>query len=86
MLALAITYILTTQFKLPLEFLLLGRAFSGLTGDFYSLSATSYAYFADISTPATRTVNVAKAGACLGLGGLVANLISGPWIEAQVWN
>ena len=84
LLALVLIFISTIQFNLPLEVLLVGRAVSGVCGDFYGLAANGYAYVADISTPTERTVKLAAVSACMGFGGFVANMISGPWFEAQV--
>lgn len=82
---LVVIYICTIEFNLPLFVLLVGRAVCGMCGDFYGLAANGYAYVADISQPHERTVKIAAVSACMGFGGLVANIISGPWIEAQVF-
>jgi len=72
------------HFQLNIAFLLIARIVAGLTGDFNCILASCYAYLADISQPKDRTFKVAIGEASTGLGGFLASVISGVWIDAQV--
>ncbi|XP_029964848.1 proton-coupled folate transporter [Salarias fasciatus] len=78
-----LVYLLVMYLKLPVAYFLLGKALSGLTGDFTALLAGCFSYVADISDKKSRTFRVAILEACLGLAGIVANIIGGKWLQAQ---
>ena len=72
------------QLNLNIAFLLIARICAGLTGDFNSILASCYAYLSDLSSHKNRTVRIAIGEACTGIGGLLASIVSGIWIDAQV--
>ena len=79
-----LTYFIVVQFQLDIAFLIIARVVAGLTGDFNCILASCYAYLADISPRNKLTLKVAIGEACTGLGGLLASVVSGLWIDAQV--
>ncbi|XP_076832325.1 proton-coupled folate transporter [Brachyhypopomus gauderio] len=79
----AAVYLTVMYLKLPVAWFLLGRIFSGLTGDFNGILAGCFAYVADTSDRGSRTFRVAILEACLGLAGMVASIIGGEWRRTQ---
>ncbi|XP_063061666.1 proton-coupled folate transporter [Engraulis encrasicolus] len=79
----AALYLLVFYLKLPVAWLLAGRLCSSLTGDFNATLAGCFAYVADTSDRGSRTFRVAILEACIGLAGMFASLIGGPWRRAQ---
>ena len=77
-------YFTVVHFRLNIAFLLIARIVAGLTGDFNCILALCYAHLADISSPNNRTFRIAIGEASTGLGGFLASIISGVWIDAQV--
>jgi len=74
--------VLVIHFHLSLWWLLVARVLCGLGGDYSALLACCFAYLADISSHKNRIIRLAIGEASLGLGGMVGNLVSGPWIES----
>jgi len=72
------------HFEFRTEYLLLGRIFSGLCGDFPVVFGSCFAYIGDITTHHSRTVRLALAEASIALGGIIGSLVSGVWVDAQV--
>ena len=77
-------YFVVVYCQLDIALLLLARIVAGLSGDFNCILASCYAYLADTSLPKDRTFKVAIGEASTGLGGFLAGIISGVWIDAQV--
>ena len=77
-------YIVIFYYELPVSYILIPRLICGLCGDFNCVTATIFAYYADISNQDNRTIKLALAEAAIGCAGLLANLISGVWVESQV--
>ena len=77
-------YLLVVHYNLHVSFLLIGRIVAGLSGDFNCILASCYAYIADTSSSRSRTFKVAIGEASTGIGGLLASVLSGIWINAQV--
>uniref|UniRef100_A0A3Q1I9H7 Proton-coupled folate transporter n=1 Tax=Anabas testudineus TaxID=64144 RepID=A0A3Q1I9H7_ANATE len=76
-------YLVVMYLKLPVVYFLVGRLLSGLSGDFNAILAGCFAYVADTSDRRSRTFRVAVLEACLGLSGMLANIIGGQWRRAQ---
>ncbi|XP_028320364.1 proton-coupled folate transporter [Gouania willdenowi] len=79
----AAAYLLIMYLRLPVSYFLIGRMFSALSGDFNSILAGCFAYVSDISDRRSRTFRVAVLEASLGLSGMFASVIGGPWRRAQ---
>lgn len=79
----AAVYLVVLYLKLPVAWFLLGRLCSSLTGDFNSILAACFAYVADTSDTVSRTFRVAVLEACIGVAGMFASIIGGPWRRAQ---
>lgn len=79
----AAVYLLVMYLELPVVYFLIGRIFSGLSGDFSVILAGCFSYVADISDRRTRTFRVAILEACLGVSGMLASIIGGQWKQAQ---
>jgi len=75
--------IVTVSMNLSLYWLLVARLVCGLGGDYSALLACCYAYLSDVSTRHNRTMRLMVGEACMGLGGILGNLISGPWINSK---
>jgi len=75
--------IVTVSMKLPLYWLIVARLVCGLGGDFSALLACCYAYLSDVSTRHNRTMRLMVGEAFMGLGGIIGNMISGPWINSK---
>ncbi|KAM9305465.1 proton-coupled folate transporter [Gastrophryne carolinensis] len=76
-------YLLVMYLDLHVGYLIIGRVLSGLTGDFNTILAGSFAYIADITDRESRTFRVAILEACLGISGMVASIIGGHWLKSQ---
>ncbi|XP_068122020.1 proton-coupled folate transporter [Hyperolius riggenbachi] len=76
-------YLLVMYLDLHVGYLLIGRILSGITGDFNTVLAGSFAYIADITDRESRTFRVAVLEACLGIAGMVASIIGGYWRKSQ---
>ncbi|XP_033833345.1 proton-coupled folate transporter-like [Periophthalmus magnuspinnatus] len=68
---------------LNLEYFLLGKMISGISGEYSSILGSSYAYIADISDKKKRTIRVAILQACYGFSGILAGIIGGIWKQTQ---
>ncbi|XP_026576958.1 proton-coupled folate transporter [Pseudonaja textilis] len=79
----AAIYLVVMYAELPVGYLLVGRVLSGLSGDYNLVLAGCFAYVADVSDQKGRTFRVAVLEACLGLAGMVASVLGGPWRRAQ---
>ncbi|XP_065137081.1 proton-coupled folate transporter [Paramisgurnus dabryanus] len=79
----AAVYLIVMYLKLPVYWFLIGRIFSGLSGDFNAILAGCFSYVADISGRGSRTFRVAILEACLGIAGMFASIIGGHWRKAQ---
>ena len=77
-------YTLVLQFKLPLIYITVGQFLSAFLGNFYVGLASSFAFYADISTKDSRTVYISLGETMMGLGYLTTGLAIGPWFQAQV--
>lgn len=78
-----VVYLIVMYLRLPVGYFLLGRMLSGISGDFYCILASSFAYIADTSDSRSRTVRVAILESCLGLSGMMASIIGGQWKRTQ---
>ncbi|XP_042300233.1 proton-coupled folate transporter-like, partial [Sceloporus undulatus] len=76
-------YLAVMYAQLPVGYLLAGRILSGLLGDYNLILAACFAYAADVSEGPSRTFRVALLEACLGLAGMGASILGGPWRRAQ---
>ncbi|XP_042298371.1 proton-coupled folate transporter [Sceloporus undulatus] len=76
-------YLAVMYAQLPVGYLLAGRILSGLSGDYNLILAACFAYAADVSEGPSRTFRVALLEACLGLAGMGASVLGGPWRRAQ---
>ena len=76
--------IVIIHFHLPLYFTLIARFISAIFGDTSAIMATCFAYYADESSAASRTILIAIGEALMGVGFAVAAVISGPMIQSLV--
>ena len=81
---LVILHIVIFYYQLSVAYILIPRIICGLCGDFSTVTASCFAYYADTSHKEDRTTKLALGEASIGLAGLLANLISGVWVESQV--
>ncbi|XP_023700914.1 proton-coupled folate transporter [Paramormyrops kingsleyae] len=79
----ATIYLLVMYLQLPVRWFLVGRLLGALTGDFNAILAGCFAYVADVSSGRSRTFRVAVLEASLGVAGMLAGAIGGPWRRAQ---
>lgn len=79
----ATIYLLVMYLQLPVGWFLVGRLLAALTGDFNTILAGCFAYVADVSSGRSRTFRVALLEASLGMAGMLAGAIGGPWRRAQ---
>lgn len=78
-----VVYLVVMYMRLPVGYFFLGRMLSGISGDFYCILASCFAYIADKTDRRSRTVRVAILESCLGVSGMFASIIGGQWKRTQ---
>ncbi|XP_043910813.1 proton-coupled folate transporter [Protopterus annectens] len=78
-----VVYLIVMYKKFHVGYFLIGRILSGLLGDFNAILASCFSYIADISDKRSRTFRVAILESCLGVAGMLANIIGGQWRKTQ---
>ena len=78
----ALASVLLYYFHLNPYYFIPVRFFTGVTGDFTTLIAGTFAYVADISSIKWRSVRIAAVSGALGFGKMAAVLCAGVWLGA----
>ena len=73
----AVIYIIVSYFHLSISYLAIGHLLEGLCGSHLTLSGTAYAYLADITPEASRTLRFALLNAILLFSCMAGNVIVG---------
>lgn len=78
---LMLTYVIVVNLSLPVPVLLIGHFLCGLSGDLGNIFGCSFSHIADISEKRNRTFRMAILETSIGLGGFIASLSGGAWVE-----
>ncbi|XP_039272040.2 proton-coupled folate transporter-like [Styela clava] len=80
---LMMVYVLVVNLNLPVPVLLIGHFICGLFGDLGNIFGCAFSHIADVSDKQNRTFRMAVLEASIGLGGFIASLSGGAWVQAQ---